>query len=295
MLTPDLLRQIRRIELRTRQRVDSSFAGAYHAVFKGQGIEFESVRPYEAGDDVRSIDWNVTARAGQPFIKRYVEERELTLLLLVDISASSFFGTIKQRKRDVAVELGAILAYAAIRNQDKVGLLLFSDQVELYVPPRKGRNHTLRLIRDLLTAQPTHPGTDLAHVLRMADHLLKHRGIIVLLSDFLLPREAYITELSLLARRHDVIAAVLSDPLESRWPDAGLVTLRDAETGLERWVDTSDAVWREQFQRQVRRFQSLRDEALKQARVDRIVLPPGGDHVAALTVFFQRRMLRSRV
>jgi uncharacterized protein (DUF58 family) len=293
MLTADTLRKIRRIELRTRKLVNESFAGAYHAVFKGRGIEFDAVRPYEPGDDVRSIDWNVTARAGEPFVKRYVEERELTVMLALDTSASNLFGTVKRQKRDLAVELGAVLAYSAISNQDKVGLLLFSDQIELFVPPRKGRNHVLRLIRDLLAAQSSSKGTDLGLALQTVNRMLKRRAIVFIISDFLAGSETYARDLLLLARRHDTIAVVLGDPREESWPDAGLVRLRDAETDAIRWVDTSYPGWREQFSRQSRRFRQMRDAGLARAGIDRIDIPSDGDTVQALLRFFERRRSRA--
>jgi uncharacterized protein (DUF58 family) len=292
MLTAEMLQKIRRIDLRTRRLVDESFAGAYHSIFKGRGMEFDTVRPYEPGDDVRDIDWNVTARAGTPFVKRYVEERELTVMLALDVSASTFFGTQTRQKRDTAVELGAVLAYAAIRNQDRVGLLLFSDRVELYVAPRKGRNHVLRLIRDLLAAQPTSKGTDLGLGLRTANHLLKRRAIVFLMSDFLTSGESYVRDLRLTARRHDLIGVVLSDPLETTWPDAGTVMLRDSETGETAWGDTASSAWREGFRRGAEHFQAARDAALSQAQVDRIDVPTNGDYVLALTRFFQGRARR---
>lgn len=292
MLTAETLQKIRRIDLRTRRLVDETFAGAYHSIFKGRGIEFDTVRPYEPGDDVRDIDWNVTARAGTPFIKRYVEERELTVMLALDISASTFFGTQTRQKRDTAVELGAVLAYSAIRNQDRVGLLLFTDRVELYVAPHKGRNHVLRLIRDLMAAQPTHAGTDLGVGLRTVNRLLKRRAIVFLMSDFLAAGESYSRDLHLTARRHDLIGVVLSDPLEAAWPEAGLVALRDAETGETAWGDTASRAWREDFMQGTRRFREARDMVLSQARVDRIDVPTNGDYVLALTRFFQGRMRR---
>ncbi len=292
MLTPDTLRRIRRIELQTRRLVEDVFAGAYHAVFKGRGIEFDTVRPYEPGDDVRDIDWNVTARAGAPFVKRYVEERELTVMLALDTSASGRFGTVKRQKRDAAVELGAALAYAAIANNDKVGLLLFSSRVELYVPPRKGRNHTLRLIRDLLAAEATGTGTNLSLPLQTVNRLLKRRAIVFLMSDFLEPVEAYARDLAIAARRHDVIAVVLSDPLETGWPDIGLVALRDAETGIVTWADTSETAWSAGFRQQADRRRHARESVLAKTQVDRIDLPTDGDTVQALTSFFQQRARR---
>ena len=292
MLTADTLRKIRLIELRTRKLVNDSFAGAYHAVFKGRGIEFDAVRPYEPGDDIRSIDWNVTARAGDPFVKHYVEERELTVMLVIDTSASCFFGTVKRQKHDLAAELGAVLAYAAISNQDKVGLLLFSDQVELYVPPRKGRKHVLLLIRDLLAARPAHKGTDISHALKTVNRLLKRRAIVFLVSDFLVSSEEYVTELALLARRHDVIAVILSDLLETHWQPVGLIGLKDAETEVIRWVDTAQKNWTDQFEKQAHRFQTTRDQMLIQTGVDRINVPSHTDYVEALTAFFRQRTWR---
>jgi uncharacterized protein (DUF58 family) len=294
MLTAETLRKIRRIELRTRKLVNDSFAGAYHAVFKGRGIAFDTVRPYEPGDDIRDIDWNVTARTGEPFIKRYVEERELTVMLALDASASASFGTVNRQKRDLAAELGAALAFTAISNNDKVGLLIFSDQIELFIPPRKGRNHVLRLIRDVLAAQPTHRGTDISLGLRTINQLLKHSAIVFLISDFLASSQDYGRDLLVTSRRNDVIAVVLSDPLEQTWPAVGLVGLRDAETGASAWVDTRLSSWRKQFQQQARRFQKMRDETLARAGVDRVDVPVNGDYVQALTLFFQKRAQRIR-
>lgn len=294
MLNGTTMRKIRRIELRTRKLVNDSFAGAYHAVFKGRGIAFDSVRAYEPGDNVRDIDWNVTARTGQPFIKRYTEERELTVMLVLDTSASVLFGTVNQQKRDMAAELGAALAFTAISNNDKVGLLVFSEQIELFIPPRKGRNHTLRLIRDLLAAAPTQRGTDLALALQTINRVLKRRAIVFVISDFLIPSETYGRDLMFTARRHDVIAVTLSDPLEQAWPNAGLVSLRDAENGQITWIDTGSAVWRQQFVKQVKRLKVQRDRALTRAGADRIDISNDVDYVQALQIFFQRRASRTR-
>jgi uncharacterized protein (DUF58 family) len=287
MLTTETLKRIHQIELRTRRLVDTSFAGAYHSVFKGRGIAFDAVRPYEVGDDVRDIDWKVTARMGEPFIKRYVEERELTVMLVLDTSASFFFGTVGKQKRELAAEMGAVLAYSAITNNDKVGMLLFSDKIETYAAPRKGRKHVLRLIRDLLAAQSSNRGTDISFALQTVNRVLKRRSIVFLISDFL--ASGYERELQVLARRHDVIAVVASDPLESRFVDAGLVALEDAETGEAQWVDTSQIGWRRQFARRARDFQRVRDETLREAGVDRIDIQVDGDYVRALAQFFRRR------
>ncbi len=290
MIAPDTFRKIRLVELRTRKLVNDSLAGAYHSAFKGRGIEFDAIRPYEPGDDVRLIDWNVTARTGDAFIRQYVEERELTVMLLLDTSASCLFGSTGQQKRDLGAELGAVLAYSAIRNNDKVGLSLFSTQNELYVPPRKGRNHILRLIRDLLTAQPSARGTDIAAALRMANRSLKRRSIIFLLSDFLAPVETYSTELSLLAHRHDVIALVLSDPLEKKWPEVGLTRIEGAETGQGMWIDTNALDWQQAFSQQALRLQSHVDSALSKANVDYIHLNINEDYIPQLTALLQRRV-----
>ncbi|MEO8610572.1 MAG: DUF58 domain-containing protein [Chloroflexota bacterium] len=292
MITSDTLLKIRRIELRTRKLVNDSFAGSYHAIFKGRGIEFDAVRPYEPGDDIRSIDWNVTARAGEPFIKRFVEERELTVMLVIDTSASSFFGTVNQQKHDLAAEFGAVLAYAAISNQDRVGLLLFSDEIELYVPPRKGRNHVLLLIRDLLAAQPAQKGTNISLALKTLNRVLKSRAIVFLVSDFLAAQDEYAADLAITARYHDLIGVVLSDPLESVWPDVGLLGLQDAETETVRWIDTAQKNWTRKFDKQAQRFQQMRDEMLYKVGIDRIDLPSDGDYLEALTTFFRRRMQR---
>lgn len=292
-ISPEALRRIRRIELKTRRLVSSSFIGAYHSTFKGRGMMFEAVRPYEPGDDVRHLDWNVTARTGgEPFVKRYAEERELTVLIVLDSSASCFFGTIGQQKRDLAAELGAVLSLTAITNNDKAGLLVFSDQIEQFTPPRKGRNHVLRLIRDILAARPANRGTDLALALSTAARLLHQRAIIFLISDFLASGSDYATALMVAAKRHDVIAVVLSDPREERWPDAGLVALQDAETDAVKWVDTSVSEWRTAFEARADRFKQMRDLTLSQASVDRVDIATDGDIVRALMQFFHQRAVR---
>ncbi len=289
MIAADTFRKIRLIELRTRKLVNDSLAGAYHSAFKGRGIEFDSIRPYEPGDDVRLIDWSVTARTGSPFVKQYIEERELTVMLVMDTSASFLFGSGDQKKRDLAAELGSVLAYSAIFNNDNVGLLLFSTQNELYVPPRKGRNHVLRLIRDLLSAQPTNAGTDIAAALRMVSRSLKRRSIIFLLSDFLAPTETYTTELSLLAHQHDVIALVVSDAFESTWPELGLIKVTDAETGQEIWVDTNAPRWQQSFSAQTLKLRTHIDSVMVRSHVDFLHLTANSDYVAQLTTLLQQR------
>ncbi len=294
MLSPVLLRRIRRIELHTRRLVHNAFAGAYHSVFKGQGLAFESVRPYQPGDDVRSIDWKVTARTGQPFVKYFVEERELTVLLLVDGSPSVFFGTADQQKRDFAAELGAVLAYSAIFNNDKIGLLIFSDQIEHYIPPGKSRQHVLRLIRDLLVFKSSGHGTDLARALRTVNRAIKPGAIIFLLSDFMLPTHSYHRDLLATSKIHDVIAVVLRDPLEENWPEIGLVSVEDAETGQRQWVDTQSSAWQANFRQRRRAFQIARDKSLRRAGVSRIDIETGGDYVDALIQFFWQQASQRR-
>jgi len=272
MLTPELFKKIRRIEIRTRRLVNSSFAGEYHAIFKGRGMEFDEVRPYQRGDEVRTIDWNVTARTGELYVKRYIEERELTVMLLVDASASGQFGTINRFKREIAAELAAVLAFSAISNNDKVGLLIFTDQVELFIAPRKGRRHVLRLIRDLLAFEASGYQTDLKLGLETLNHMLKRRSIIFLLSDFLSPPDSYRSILQVSNRRHDIIAVTISDPREHEWPDVGLVALEDAETGEVQWVDTSSRSWRESFIERANELTTDRE------RVFRLRLVQLGEH-----------------
>jgi uncharacterized protein (DUF58 family) len=297
MLPPDLVRTIRRIEIRTRHLVNDSFAGEYQAIFKGRGMEFDEVRQYQPGDEVRSIDWNVTARMGVPFVKRYVEERELTVMLAFDASASGRFGTAGRLKREIAAELGAVLAFSAITNNDKVGLLAFTDQTELHIPPRKGRRHVLRLIRDLLAFEPAGRGTDIALALDRLNRTLKRRAIIFLISDFMIPtsgRADYEQALLITNRRHDLVAVTVTDPRELAWPAVGLVALKDAETGAMTWIDSSAEMWRETFARQATARETARDATLTRARVDRIDVTVGQDYVVPLLAFFEMRARRLR-
>jgi len=300
MLSSDLIRTIRRIEIHTRHLVNDSFAGEYQAIFKGRGMEFDEVREYQPGDEVRSIDWNVTARMGKPFVKRYVEERELTVMLAFDASASGLFGTAERFKRALAAELGAVLAFSAITNNDKVGLLAFTDQVELHIPPRKGRRHVLRLIRDLLAFEPAGRGTDVTLALDRLNRTLKRRAIIFLISDFLLDYDqadaikAYERALLVTNRRHDLVAVSITDPRETTWPNAGLVALEDAETGARLWIDSGDPNWREEFAAQAAARHAARDAAFTRAQVDQIAVTVGEDYVEPLLAFFQARAKRWR-
>lgn len=294
MLTQELIKKIRRIEIRTRRLVNASFAGEYHAIFKGRGIEFDEVRPYRPGDEVRTIDWNVSARTGELHVKRYIEERELTVILLVDASGSGQFGTFNRFKREIAAELAAVLAFSAISNNDKVGLLIFTDQVELFIRPRKGRRHVLRLIRDLLAFQPTGRRTNLRLGLETLNHTLKRRSIIFLVSDFLASPDSYRSILQVSNRRHDVIAVTLSDPREQEFPNVGLITLEDAETGQIQWVDTGNRKFRQAFSERVNELHLARERVFRKAKVDRINISTDSDYVIPLTNFFEQRARRLR-
>jgi uncharacterized protein (DUF58 family) len=300
LLSPELIRTIRRIEIHTRHLVNDSFAGEYQAIFKGRGMEFDEVREYQPGDEVRAIDWNVTARMGEPYVKRYVEERELTVMLAFDASGSGLFGTADRFKRELAAELGAVLAFSAITNNDKVGLLAFTDQVELHIPPRKGRRHVLRLIRDLLAFEPAGRGTDVTLALENLNRTLKRRAIVFLISDFLLGydqpdvRGAYERALLVTNRRHDLVAVSITDPRETVWPDVGLVAVEDAETGARLWIDSGDPAWREAFVERSTACRDARDAAFVRAQVDHIDVRLGQDYVEPLLTFFKERARRWR-
>lgn len=294
MLSNELIRKIRQIEIHTRHLVNDSFAGEYHAIFKGRGMEFDEVRPYQFGDDIRTIDWNVTARMGAPFVKRYVEERELTVMLLVDASGSGDFGTVQRFKRELAAELAAVLSFAATTNNDKVGLLIFTDRVELFIPPRKGRVHVLRLIRDMLAFQPQGRRTDIKIALDTINHVLKRRSIVFLISDFLIDAHSYERALFVSGKRHDVIAVDLHDPLETSIPNVGLIALEDAETGELHWVDTGNRRWRTAFQERIERLNADKLQVLINNGIDRIQVSTDKDYVTALTTFFRKRARRLR-
>ncbi len=292
MLTPELLRKIRQIEISTRHLVQDTFAGDYHSVFKGQGMEFDEVRLYSPGDEVRRIDWNVTARMGTPYVRRYHEERELTVMLVVDASGSGDFGSSGQFKRDLAAELTAVLSFAATTNNDRVGLLIFTDRVELLIPPRKGRRHVLRLIREMLVFKPQGRGTDVRLALDTINLVLKRKGIVFLVSDFLLDTESYRRSLATTNQRHDVVAVDLGDPLERQIPSVGLVALEDAETGVLSWVDTSSRRWREAFGARVEGHEEAKRQLFAGLSVDRVQVMTDRDYVAGLSAFFKARSRR---
>jgi uncharacterized protein (DUF58 family) len=287
MLPREILRQVRRLQLKARRAVEDLLGGEYHSVFRGTGISFEEVRAYQPGDDVRSIDWNVTARMNQPFVKRYVEERERTVMLAVDTSGSLAFGTGRQSKREVAAELAAVLAFSAISNNDRVGLMQLSDRIEHYLPPGKGARHVLRLIRDVLFFEPARRGTALGEGLDYLNRVLRRKAIVFLFSDFL--DRDYERALRRTARRHELIAIQLSDPREQELPAVGLVELEDAETGARLLVDTDSALLREKYRTSAGERQAALRRLMRSAGVDLIEASTDGKHLDALVRFFRMR------
>lgn len=290
MLSKDVLKTVSRIELSVRGTLDAVMAGVYHSSFKGNGMEFSEVREYIPGDDVRSIDWNVTARAGTPYVKKFVEERELNMLLMVDASSSSEFGSGRQMKGEVMATLTALLAFAAIRNNDKVGLLIFTDQVELFIPPAKGRKHVLRLIREVLYFKPKHHQTNLQAALEYAREILKRRAVVVVLSDF--QDSGFERPFKILRKKHDVIALSVVDPRETELPPVGLVELEDPETGETMLIDTGDAAFREAFRREAQKQSKEAKEMFKRMSIDyvRIMIHDEFKETAApLLDYFRRR------
>ena len=293
MLAKEIIKKVRQIEIRTRHLVNDVFAGEYHSVFKGRGMEFQEVREYEPGDDIRSIDWNVTARMGHPFIKKFSEERELTVMLLVDISASHLFGSSAQLKKDLAAEVAAVLAFAAIRNNDRVGLILFSDEVEHVLPPKKGSSHVLRVVRDVLGFQAQRRKTALAPALDFLNHITTRKTVTFLISDFL-TREDLKTTLRVTATRHDLIAVIAADRREHDWPAAGLVEWQDPETGRRQVVDTSDPRVRRALATLQAQQRSERKQRLARTGLDTIEVWAGEPYDRELVRFFKAREQRRR-
>lgn len=290
METRELLKKVRQIEIKTRGMVNQIFSGEYHSVFKGRGMEFSEVREYQFGDDIRTIDWNVSARFNHPFVKVFEEERELTVMLVVDLSSSGNFGSDSQMKNEIAAEICAVLAFSAIKNNDKVGLILFTDRIERFVPPKKGKAHILRIIRELVSFEPTGAGTSIRQALEYFYHVNKKRTIAFIISDFL--DDGYEKILRIISRKHDVIAVELSDPREESLPDIGVVKLRDAETGRERWVDTSNADIRKQLEEFWKSRRAKRKSLFLKTRVDAIPIRIDRPYVKPFVDFFQRREKR---
>ncbi len=287
----ELLKKVRRIQITTKHAVNDVFAGQYHSTFKGRGMEFDEVREYVPGDDIRSIDWNVTARTGAPHIKKFVEEREMTVMLVVDVSASNLFGSGAQMKRDLAAEVAAVLAFSAIRNNDRIGLILFAEDVEKYIPPKKGTRHVLRLVREMLAHKPQGKGTNIAPALNYLNHVSTRKNVTFLISDFMFSDE-YAQLLKVTARRHDFISVVIGDKREVAWPDVGLIQWRDAETGHEILVDTSSRQVREMLAlEQTRRAEAI-DDLHRKAGIDTIRLFAGETYDKQFIKFFRQRAQR---
>lgn len=291
MLPKELIKRIRKLEIATRKAVTSVLGGQYHSVFKGRGMAFSEVRQYQPGDEVRTIDWNVTARMNDAYVKVFTEERELTVMLLVDVSASELFGSKERSKAEVAAEVAAAIAFSAIANNDRVGLILFSDRVEKVVPPRKGRSHVLRMVSDILSFEPEGKGTDLAAALTYMTHVAKRKSVAFLVSDFL--AEGYEKPLRIVARKHDLVPCVIVDPLEQVFPNLGLVDLEDPETGARFLVDTSDPRVRGRFKRLMEARKQARDTVFKRLQLDTVELSAGADYSRALQKFFRLRARRA--
>lgn len=293
MLSKDLLKKVRRVQIRTKHMVSDVFSGHYHSVFKGQGMEFHEVREYVPGDEIRSIDWNVTARMGHPYVKKYIEEREMTVMLVVDISASHAFGSSAQLKKDLAAEMAAVLAFSAIQNNDRVGLILFADGVEHFIAPAKGPSHVLRLIRDILSVEPQTKGTRLKPALDYLNHISPRRAVTFLISDFIFDEPLKKT-LTITARRHDLIAVVVADKREQAWPRAGLIEWEDAETGARAVIDTSDKRVRRRLAGMYAARQRDRQDMLRRSGIDFIEVQAGEPYDKALMRFFRTREQRLR-
>ncbi len=294
MLTEELMKEVRRLEIRSKRRVDDVFGGEYHSAFKGEGIEFAEVREYEPGDDVRTIDWNVTARAGKPFVKRFTEERQLTVILAVDLSASGVFGSGAKSKARLSVETAAVLAAAAARNNDRVGLIMFDDDVRMYLPPSKSRGHVLRVLRELLDAEPAGGSAGLNASLLMLDRVLNRRSIVFVLSDFAGGLDAdnepeWASSIRRLTRRHEVSALTIEDPRERSLPSVGIIEFEDPETGRRRVIDTSSRRLRRRFEADADRHAKALETILRRARVDRVPLSTDRPFIDDLLGYFRVR------
>ena len=287
----EILRKMRRIELQTKRLVESSFAGQYQSVFKGSGMNFEEVRPYAPGDEIRTIDWNVTARTGEPYIKKFNEEREVTVMILLDVSASGNFGSVKESKREVAAEVAAVLAFSAIYNNDKVGLLLFSDQIELFMPPKKGRLHHLRLIREMFYFEPKGRKTSINGALEYLNKVMNRKAIVFVISDFL-DEHDFSRPLTITAKRHDLVALPIIDPVEEDLPNVGVITLEDPETGAQIEVDTASSRLREKYQQATRQRASELMHLFGARRIDMVPLRTEEDYLPTLRSFFASRERR---
>ncbi len=298
-ISKEILQKVRQVEIKTNRLVDDTLAGHYHSVFKGRGMDFDEVREYVPGDDVRSIDWNVTARTGRTYIKKFTEERELTIMLMIDVSASGEFGSASQSKREMMAEIGSVLAFSAMRNNDKVGLVLFTDNAELYIPPGKSRSHILRVIREILFFQPEGTGTNLAAAMDFTNQVIKRRAVAFLISDFCLPRDFdgslndLRPKLRITARRHDLVAVSVTDQRERELPNIGLLTIEDSETGEQVELDTSRPEIRTRFKDLAESRQNKLRHAIRSVGVDMLELSTERSYIADLLRFFSSRERRS--
>ena len=292
MIPKEILKKVRQIEIQTRGLVNDVFSGEYHSVFRGRGMEFAEVREYQYGDDIRSIDWNVSARMGHPFVKVYDEERELTVVLLVDLSSSGEFGTHEQMKGEIAVEICALLAFSAIKNNDKVGLIIFTDKIEKFVPPKKGKKHVLRVLRELLYFKPEAKKTNISAALEYLSHIVRKRSVVFLVSDFI--SENYEKALRIANRRHDIIAGSVGDPRERELPDVGFIELEDAETGEMLTIDSNDQRIRNLFSLEASQQMESRERLFKSIDVDYINISTDTSYIDPLIRFFRMRAKRFR-
>lgn len=289
METSELIKRVRRIEIKTRGLSRNIFAGEYHSAFKGRGMAFSEVREYQFGDDIRNIDWNVTARYNKPFVKIYEEERELTVMLLIDVSGSRLFGSEEKLKKNIITEIAAILAFSAIQNNDKIGVIFFSEKIEKFIPPKKGRSHILRIISELIDFEPEARGTDISGAIRYLTNAIKKRCTAFVISDFIQKEESLENALSIANNRHDVVALRIYDERETRLPDIGMIKLKDAETGNYVWIDTSDSKARNTYRVWWKRLSAQLDNSFKKSGVDYVDISTNHDYVKSLISLFKKR------
>ena len=287
LTTAEILKKVRELEIKSKKITTDLFTGEYHSAFKGKGMSFKEVREYAAGDDTRFIDWNVSARLGHPYSKVFEEERELTVMLLVDISASSLFGTVHARKRDMITEIGAVLSFSAVNNADKIGAIFYSDKVEAYIPPKKGKQHALYIVRQLLSKEPTGKGTEVSKALRYFNNVTRQKSIAFILSDFL--DANYEDALRISGKKHDVIGIKIYDKMDMELPKAGLLQVQDAETGATKWIDSSNAFVRQSYQEEFFRITQYSSQVFKKAGSDLLHVRTGDDYVRVLQRFFLSR------
>jgi uncharacterized protein (DUF58 family) len=287
LTTSEILKKVRELEIKSKKITTDLFTGEYHSAFKGRGMSFKEVREYQAGDDIRFIDWNVSARFGHPFSKVFEEERELTVMLLIDISASSLFGTMHGTKRDIITEIAAVLSFSAVNNGDKIGVIFYSGEVEAYIPPKKGKQHALYIVRELLTKVPKHKGTQVSKALRLFNNITKQKSIAFVLSDFL--DANYADALRVAARKHDIIGIKVYDKMDMELPKAGMMQVQDAEDGDTKWVDSNNEFVRHEYQQEFFRVTAYSTESFKKAGCDLLHLKTGDDYVRVLQRFFFSR------